>query len=85
MNPSQISLSEYQSKVGLKRKDSQSSFISNTTNAHGNILDANRIEKLLSVFTHLSNCKKPKDMIKLLLDEMKHLVSFNQCTIFAFP
>ena len=32
MNPSQISLSETQSKTGLKRRDSQSSFISNTTN-----------------------------------------------------
>lgn len=24
-------------------------------------------------------------MIKLLLEEMKNLVSFNRCTIFAFP
>jgi hypothetical protein len=24
-------------------------------------------------------------LIKLLLEEMKNLVSFNRCTIFAFP
>lgn len=69
----------------ITRKDSNSSFISLTTNQHGNILDANRIEKLLSVFTQLSHCKKVKDMIKLLLDEMKNLVTFAKCTVFVFP
>lgn len=48
------------------------------------MLDANRIEKLLSVFTQLSHCKKVKDMIKLLLDEMKNLVTFAKCTFFVF-
>ena len=67
----------------IKRKDSQSSFVSMTTNAHGNLLDANRIEKLLQVFTQLAVCKAPTDMIKVLVEELKHLVSYNRATIFA--
>jgi hypothetical protein len=29
-------------------------------------------------------CKRPKEIIKILADEMKNLVSFNKFVIFAF-
>lgn len=38
----------------------------------------------MHVFTQLSICKKATDMIKILLDEMKNLISFSKCSIFAF-
>lgn len=55
------------------------------TGDFGNHLDANRIEKLLSVFNQLANCRSIKEIVRMLLDEMKNLVSFAKCTIFLFP
>jgi hypothetical protein len=40
---------------GLKRKDSNSSIISGFTNMFSNVIDSNRIERLLQAFTSIQS------------------------------
>jgi hypothetical protein len=43
---------------------------------------ARNIEKLLGVFNQFANCLSVEEIVRMLLDEMKNLVSIINCTIF---
>ena len=66
----------------MRRRDSESSMISGVSQAHTNLLDSNRIERVLQTFKAINNCKKMTDILKLTLKELKSLISFSNCTIF---
>lgn len=72
--------------ANLKRQDSQSSIRSKQstlTNQISNMLDSNRIERLLQALNTIQNCKKSTDILKTTLKELKSLISFSNCTIFV--
>ena len=72
-------------KRGFRRQDSGSSLISGVSVAgqNMNMLDSNRIEKLLQTFKGINSAKKFSDMMILCLREFKHLLSYANCTIFV--
>ena len=66
----------------IRRRDSDSSVISGVSISHTNLLDSNRIERLLNAFRAINACKKQTDILKLTLKEIKSLISFTNCTVF---
>ena len=66
----------------LKRQGSESSLVSGMSGTQTNLLDSNRIERLLQTFKSINNCKKLTEIVKLTLKELKSLISFSNCTIF---
>jgi len=57
--------------------------ISGFTNMFSNVIDSNRIERLLQAFTLIQSQRTRVEIIKKALTEIKNLVAISVCTVFV--